>query len=158
MYNIYTILILNAKKFMIRNSSIMSSLLNKTLILVYVCTNSSVDEGNPPLCVLRPCIRAYVCMIVLACVCVCVCVWQRAKHGNTSAKWQDVTEVCNVEDSLLLQNQTYLYKLHSLSRGRWPRDSSMSFVASSHHLWLFGAYESNLSYYKRFPSPSSCTL
>jgi len=45
MYNIYTILILNAKKFMIRNSSIMSSLLNKTLILVYVCTNSSLKSN-----------------------------------------------------------------------------------------------------------------
>ena len=64
------------------------------------------------------------------CVCVCASVWQRAKHGNTSAKWQDVTEVCNVEGSLLVHNQTYLYILHSLSRGCWPRDLSMSFVAS----------------------------
>ena len=76
-----------------------------------------VDEGNPPSDVERPCIRAYVCMIVCVCVCVCACYGRRAKHGNTSAKWQDVTEVCNVEDSLLDQNQSYLYKLRSLSCG-----------------------------------------
>ena len=69
-------------------------------------------------------------MIVCVCVCVYAGVWQRARHGNTSAKWQDVTEVCNVEGSLLVHNQTYLYILHSLSRGCWPRDLSMSFVAS----------------------------
>jgi len=58
----------------------------------------------------------------------CVLCDVRVDTDGHGAKWQDVTECCNVEDSLLLHNQTYLYSLH-ITRSR--TDSSASCIATS---------------------------
>ena len=59
----------------------------------------------------------------------CVLCDVRVDTDGHGAKWQDVSECCNVEDSLLLHNQTYLYSLHFAWR---DSVSSVPFIAPFH--------------------------